>query len=83
METGTALASVELAAFLTRIFSEFSVELITDCDTNASGGIRSVRREGREGGSRRWTANGTRVCYELAYDWGGGVPVRFIRRDDP
>jgi len=46
---GRRFALVELVALVTRIFRDFSVELITDCDANAPDKTRSPRwRDARE-----------------------------------
>lgn len=77
---GKRFAIVELVAVVTRIFKEFSVELITDCDANASVDTRSARwRDAREAAV---TGLSRGVEFKMSLRMTGEVPVRFVKRDD-
>jgi len=76
---GKRFALVELVALVTRIFKDFSVELITDCDANASDDTRSARwRDAREAAV---TGLSRGVEFKMGLRMTGEVPVRFVRRN--
>lgn len=77
---GKRFALVELVALVTRIFEEFSVELIIDCHADASDETRSARwRDAREAAV---TGLARGVEFKMSLRMTGEVPVRFVRRDN-
>lgn len=76
---GKRFALVELVALVNRIFTDFSVELITSCDANASDETRSAKwRDAREAAVAGLSRG---VEFKMSLRMTGEVPVRFVRRD--
>lgn len=76
---GKRFALVELVALVTRIFRDYSVEFITDCDANAPDETRGTRwRDAREAAVAGLSRG---VGFKMSLRMTGEVPVRFVRRD--